>query len=426
MLRALRHRNYRLFFSGQTVSTVGTWMQTIAMNWLVYKLTDSAFMLGALNFFNHVPGFLLGPVAGVVADRYNRHKILIITQSLAMVQAALLAILVLTGKIAVWHLLGLGFALGCINAFDLTARQAFVVDMVEERSDLPNAIALNSIILSGSKLVGPSMAGILIALVGEGVCFLINAVSFIPVLAALLAMRVQAPVNGIKTGNSPWREMHEGYLYAYRFPPICYTVLLLGLVNLTGTAYVALMPIFAHNIFTGDSHTLGLLMAVTGLGAICGAAFLASRISPAGLEKLIPRAVALLGITLLVFSQTNVLFVGLITLFFTGLGSMVHIAASSTLMQSLVEEDKRGRIMSLYSMSFGMTPFGNLLAGIMASYIGAAATVGIGGLLCVVGAMLYVSRLREIERYTKTKDKALERVSEEGDLTTAPKCLARR
>jgi MFS family permease len=406
MLRALRYRNYRLFFSGQTVSAIGTWMQTIAMNWLVYRLTDSAFMLGTFNFFNSVPGLLLGPVAGVVADRFNRHKVIIITQSLAMLQAVLLAALVITGNIEVWHLLGLGFVLGCINAFDLTARQAFVVDLVEEKDDLPNAIALNSIILSVSKLVGPSIAGILIAIVGEGVCFLLNAASFIPVLAALLCMHVQAPVEREKEKNSPLREMREGYLYAYHFPPICYTVLLLGLVNLAGTVYITLMPIFAHDVFAGDSYTLGLLMGATGLGAICGATFLASRPNPKGLERVIPWAVVLLGITLIVFSQTNLLLIGLLMLFFIGLGSIVHIAASSTLMQSLVDEDKRGRVMSLYSMSFGMTPFGNLLAGIMASYIGAAATVGIGGLICVAGAILFLRRLQDIEKHTKTDDKA--------------------
>ncbi|WP_324332340.1 MFS transporter [Methylomusa anaerophila] len=433
MVRALRYRNYRLFFSGQIISQTGTWMQVIAMNWLVYRLTDSAFMLGTLNFFNHVPGFLLGPVAGVVADRFNRHKILIVTQTLAMLQAVLLAVLVLTGKIEVGHLLGLGFVLGCINAFDLTARQAFVVDTVEEKDDLSNAIALNSIIISGSKLVGPSIAGILIALVGEGVCFLINAASFIPVLAALLSMRLRTSDDREKVRNSPFHEMHEGYLYAYRFPPICYTVLLLGLVNLTGTAYIALMPVFAHDVFAGDSHTLGILMGVTGLGAICGAAFLASRSSTAGLERLIPWAVALLGITLIVFSQTNLFLIGLIALFFTGLGSIVHIASSGTLMQSLVDEDKRGRVMSLYSMSFGMTPFGNLLAGVMASYIGAAATIGIGGLICVTGAMLFISKLRDIERYTKTdeqnmmSDKAYEEVlRDESQISKKEACLERR
>lgn len=402
MLRALRYRNYRLFFSGQTVSTIGTWVQTVAMNWLVYRLTDSALMLGALTFFNQVPGFLLGPVAGVVADRFNRHTILLVTQSLAMLQAVLLAILVLTGRIEVWHLLGLGFILGCINAFDLTARQAFVVDMVEEREDLPNAIALNSIILSVSKLVGPSIAGILIAIVGEGVCFLLNAASFIPVLAALLSMRVRTATDNQKGKGSPFRAMHEGYLYAYHFPPICYTVLLLGLVNLTGMAYITLMPVFAHDVFGGDSHTLGMLMGAMGVGAICGAAFLARRSSPAGLEKLIPWAVVLMGISLLVFSQANLLLIGLITLFFAGLGSMVHISSSSTLMQALVDEDKRGRVMSLYSMSFGMTPFGNLLAGILASYVGAAATVGVGGLICVIGAMLFFYRLQNVERYIQT------------------------
>ncbi|QDR79341.1 MFS transporter [Sporomusa termitida] len=405
MLRALRYRNYRLFFSGQAVSTIGTWMQTIAMNWLVYRLTESAFMLGSFNFFNSVPGLLLGPVAGVVADRFNRHKVIIITQSLAMLQAVLLAALVITGNIEVWHLLGLGFVLGCINGFDLTARQAFVVDLVEDKDDLPNAIALNSIILSVSKLVGPSIAGILIALVGEGACFLLNAASFIPVLAALLSMRVQEPVKREKENNSPLREMHEGYLYAYHFPPICYTVLLLGVVNLAGTVYVTLMPIFAQDIFAGDSYTLGLLMGATGLGAICGATFMASRPDPQGLERVIPWAVVLLGITLIVFSQTNWLLIGLLMLFFIGLGSIVHIAASSTLMQSLVDEDKRGRVMSLYSMSFGMTPFGNLLAGIMASYIGAAATVSTGGAVCVAGAILFFCRLQDIEKHTKTNNK---------------------
>jgi len=404
MLRALEHRNYRLFFSGQAISTIGTWMQTIAMNWLVYRLTDSAVMLGALNFFNHVPGFLIGPIAGVVVDRVNRHKILLMTQSLSMLQAILLAFLVLSNTIQVWHLLVFGFILGCVNAFDLTARQAFIVDMVDDRDDLSNAIALNSIILSTAKLIGPSIAGMLIAIVGEGVCFLVNAVSFIPVLAALLAMHVETTSISKEKTTTPFRDMYEGYGYAFRFPPICYTVLLLSLVNFVGASYIMLMPIFAHDVFAGDSHTLGFLMAATGLGAICGAIFLASRSSTVGLEKLIPWAVALQGMALIVFSQTNLLLIGLSALFFTGLGSMIHIAASSTLMQSLVDEDKRGRVMSLYSMSFGMTPFGNLLAGIMASYIGATSTVAIGSLFCLMGAMLFFYRLEDIEKNITTDD----------------------
>src|SRR6185312_11571416 len=389
MVRALRHRNYRLFFSGQSVSLIGTWMTRIATSWLVYRLTRSALLLGLVGFAGQIPSFLLAPFAGVLIDRWNRHRLLIVTQILAMLQSAALAILALTGVINIWHVLGLSLFQGLISSFDMPARQAFVVQMVEDRADLSNAIALNSSMVNAARLLGPSIGGVLIAAVGEGWCFFWDAVSYLAVIASLVLMRLpprpQRPAT--KSKVLPW--LREGLVYVAASPPIRSILLLLALVSLVGMPYTVLMPVFASTVLHGGPHTLGFLMAATGVGALLGAVFLARRRSVLGLGKVIPTTAALFGASLAAFS--------LVLLLFTGIGFMVTMSASNTVLQTLVEDNKRGRVMSLYTMAImGMTPFGSLLAGGLANRIGAPRTLLFGGLGCIAAALWFVLLLPKL------------------------------
>lgn len=399
MVRALRHRNYRLFFTGQTISMMGTWMQDIAINWLIYQLTGSAIMLGAVNFCSKMPGFMLGPFAGLLVDRFSRHKMIIFTQIMSMLQALVMALLVLTDRIEVWHVMALGTLLGCIQALDLPARHAFIVDMVDDREDMNNAIALNSIIINAARLVGPSIAGILIAIVGEGICFLLNAGSFIAVIAALMAMRIRT--EPVETGRrSVGRELREGFTYAYYFLPIRYLFFLLWIISFLGMPYIVLMPIFADQVLGGGSYILGFLFSATGLGAICGASFLAARSSVAGLENIIPVAAGLFGLALALFSQNTSVWMALVIMFFAGIGMIMHSIATNTLLQTVVDDDKRGRVMSMYSMAFqGLTPLGSLLAGLLAENIGAPATECIFGMVCVFGAIAFYNCLPKMKAH---------------------------
>lgn len=399
MVRALRHRNYRLFFSGQSVSLIGTWMTRIATSWLVYRLTRSALLLGLVGFAGQIPSFLLAPVAGVLVDRWNRHRLLVATQVLAMLQSAALALLALTGVINIWHVLALSLFQGVINAFDMPARQAFVVEMVEKREDLGNAIALNSSMVNAARLLGPSIGGVLIAAVGEGWCFFWDAVSYLAVLASLLLMRLTPRPRRAATGTKVIAGLREGWLYVAGSPPIRSILLLLALVSLVGMPYTVLMPVFASNVLHGGPHTLGFLMAATGVGALSGAAFLANRRSVLGLGKFIPLMAGLFGAGLIGFSFSRTLWLSIPLLLVTGLGFMVQMAASNTLLQTLVEDDKRGRVMSFYTMAFmGTTPFGSLFAGSLASRIGAPRTLLLGGAGCIAAALWFASllpRLRE-------------------------------
>lgn len=393
LFRALRYRNYRLFFGGQTLSLIGTWMQRIAMGWLVYRLTDSAFLLGVVGFAGQIPGFLVGPFAGVIADRVNRHRMLIATQVLAMIQATILAALVLTGGIEVWHLIALSVFLGFIMGFEIPARQSFLVQMVENKEDLGNAIALNSSMFNLARLVGPSVAGILIAAVGEGICFLLNAVSFIAVIGALLAMKV-TPIKTETADTHLLKGLKEGFSYAFGFAPIKAIILLFALVSLMGMPYQVLMPIFARDVLQGGPHTLGFLMGATGVGALVGAFYLASRKSVVGLGKMIALAAGLFGAGLVVFSMSHFLWLSLFLVLIVGFGMMVQMASSNTVLQTVVEDDKRGRVMSLYAMAFmGMAPLGSLLAGSLASKIGAPYTLLIGGSFCVLGSLLFARKI---------------------------------
>lgn len=393
IFRTLRYRNFRLFFGGQLISLVGTWMQQIALAWLVYRLTNSAFLLGVVGFAAQLPMFLVSPFAGVFADRLNRHRVVIVTQTLAMLQAAMLAVLTLTGSITVPHIILLSIFLGLVNAFDMPTRQSFILEMVENKEDLGNAIALNSSMFNSARLIGPSIAGVVIAAIGEGLCFLLNALSFLAVIAALLAMRLperkkevsrEGVVHGLK----------EGFSYVIGFTPIKYILLMLALVSLVGMPYTILMPVIARDILKGGPHTLGFLMGATGVGALAGAFYLASRRSVLGLLKWIPIAAATFGVGLVAFSFSRSVELSMGLLFIIGFGMITQMASSNTILQTVSDDDKRGRVMSFYSVSFmGMAPFGSLLAGSLASRIGTPVTLLLCGISCVVGAVLFAFRL---------------------------------
>jgi MFS family permease len=400
MVRALKNRNYRLFFTGQSVSLIGTWMTRIATSWLVYRLTGSALLLGLVGFAGQIPSFLLAPFAGVLIDRWDRHKLLVVTQGLAMLQSAALAALTLAGVINIWHVLFLSLFQGLINSFDMPARQAFVVEMVEKREDLPNAIALNSSMVNAARLLGPSIGGVIIAAVGEGWCFTLDAVSYLAVIASLLLMRIVARPLPVRTPESRMlQELRVGWAYVSGSPPIRSILLLLALVSLVGMPYTVLMPVFASKILHGGPHTLGFLMAATGVGALLGAIFLANRRSVLGLGRIVPMMSALFGAGLIGFSLSRTLWLSLPLLMITGIGFMVQMSASNTLLQTLVDDDKRGRVMSFYTMAImGVTPFGSLIAGGMAHRFGAPHTLLVGGIGCIFAAAWFTSllpRLRE-------------------------------
>jgi MFS family permease len=393
IIRALAHRNFRLFFGGQSVSLIGTWMQRVALSWLVYRLTHSAFLLGLVGFSSQIPVFLLAPFAGVLADRWNRRRILILTQTLAMVQAFVLSFLVLTGMVQIWQIIALSLFLGMINSFDMPTRQSFVVEMIGGKKDLGNAIALNSSMVNGARLLGPMMAGILIAAVGEGTCFLINAFSYLAVIVSLLSMRIERKEVKRKASNV-WHGLREGFRYASGFEPIWAILRMLALISLMGMPYVVLMPIFAKDILQGGPDAFGFLMGSTGVGALGGALFLASRKSVLGLGRMIPIAASIFGCGLIAFSFSNVLWISMLLMLAAGFGQMVQMASSNTLLQTIVEDDKRGRVMSFYAMSLmGLTPIGSLFAGFLASKIGAPWTVCVGGTTCALGAFFFARRL---------------------------------
>jgi MFS family permease len=401
ILRSLSHRNFRLFFSGQSISLIGTWMQRIALGWLVYRLTNSAFLLGLVGFASQIPTFLLAPFAGVLADRRDQHHILILTQILAMAQAFVLSFFVLFHLIRIWHVIILSIVLGIINAFDMPTRQSFMMEMIEEKKDLSNAIALNSTMVNSARLLGPSAAGILIAAAGEGTCFLINAISYMAVIASLLMMKIER--KDVKPPSLKlWQELKEGFRYASGFAPIRDVLLVFALVNLVGMPYTVLMPVFAKDVLHGGPSAFGFLMGGTGLGALGGAVYLASRKSVLGLGKMIPIATTIFGSALMVFSISRVLFFSLGLMLLTGIGQMIVMASSNTLLQTVVDDDKRGRVMSFYTMAFmGATPVGSLIAGSLASKLGAPWTVFIGGIVCITGAFFFARRLpilRELAR----------------------------
>lgn len=386
MTRALRSPNYRIFFCGQIISLVGNWMTSVALSWLVYKLTGSTLLLGTVAFAGQIPSFLLAPFAGVWVDRLNRLRVLKWTQTGAMFQSFALAFLTLTGHITVTHILLLSALQGLINAFDMPSRQAFVVQMVEDRADLPNAIALNSSMVNAARLVGPSIAGIIIAVSGEGICFLLDGFSYLAVLTSLYFMRVR-PQPAPKTLMSPLESLADGWNYVSRFAPVRAILLLMAIVSLLSLPYTVLMPAVAKNILGGDSHALGYLMAGSGIGALCGALFLASRRSVVGLGRIIPRATMTLGIGLILFSFSRNLWLSIALMPLAGFGFMVQMAACNTLMQTIVPDDKRGRAMSFFAMAFqGTLPFGSLISGALSSHIGPMTTILLSGICALCSA----------------------------------------
>ena len=392
-LRALRHPNYRLFFSGQSISLIGTWMTRLATSWLMWRLTHSAELLGLLGFAGQVPMFLLTSVAGVWIDRLNRHRLLITTQTLAMVQSFSLAALVLSGAIQVWEIFALQFFLGVINAFDMPTRQSLLIDLIEDREDLSNAVALNSTMVNGARLIGPSLAGLIIASVGEGWCFFADGVSYVAVIASLLMIRVALRAPGGQ-GKKVMHDLREGLAYAFGFAPIRTILLLLALLGLAGVPYRVLMPVIATQSLHGGAHTLGFLMAAMGVGALIGALYLASRKTVLGLGGLIPLAAATFGVSLAGVGLSHWLALSMLLMITMGIGFMIHLAASNTLIQTLVREQMRGRVMALYTMAImGMATFGSVLAGAVAGLIGADFTLVAGGIVCLLGAAAFGYRL---------------------------------
>jgi MFS family permease len=397
LLRALRSRNYRLFVAGQSVSLVGTWMQQVAMSWLVYRLTGSAMLLGVVGFTSQFPSLLISPVAGVLADRWNRRRLLIATQTFAMLQAAFLAVIVLTGAVQVWQIILLSLFLGVVNACDIPIRQSFLVEMVEHRQDLGNAIALNSSMVNGARLIGPSIAGMLVATVGEGICFALNAVSYLAVIMALLAMRISPASHQGRPRRHMLHELREGFVYAYTFAPIRSILLLIALVSLMGMPYIVLVPVFAKEILHGDAHTFGFLMAAAGSGALAGTLYLASRRSVLGLGRVIVRATGIFAAGIFVFALSSNFILSLATMALAGFGAITLIASCNTILQTILDEDKRGRVMSFFTMAFiGIAPFGSLGAGTMAGIIGPRDTLLVGSAGCLVGAAIFARQLPRI------------------------------
>ncbi len=398
IFRSLKYRNYKLFFSGQSISLIGTWMQRIALPWLVYHITGSAFLLGLVGFAGQIPTFLLSPLAGVVTDKFNRYRVLLITQVASLIQASILAALALTGVIQIWHIVVLSIALGCINAFDVPSRHSFVIEMVEGKEDLGNAIALNSMMFNGARLIGPSIAGLMLATAGEGICFLLNAISFIFVIISLLMMRVSRQKINPKTDDI-LMEMKEGFSYVLGFQPIKHLLILLAVVSLMGASYQVLVPVFAKEVLHGGSSTFGFLMGAAGFGALLGALFLASRETVIKLGRLIPAAAGLSGIGLATLCFTNSYLFSIVLMVVVGLGLMLHTAASNTILQTITDDDKRGRVMSFYTIAImGTAPFGSLLAGSLAKTIGTPYTLLIGGLSCIVGAYLFYRKLPALKK----------------------------
>jgi MFS family permease len=395
-VRALSYRNYRLFFGGQSISLIGTWMTRIATSWLVYRLTHSAWLLGLVGFSGQIPAFLLAPFAGVWIDRWNRHRTLVVTQVLSMGQSFALAVLALSKIITIHEIIWLSVAQGLINAFDMPGRQSFVVEMVENREDLGNAIALNSSMVNAARLLGPSIAGLVIAAFSEGWCFLIDGVSYIAVIISLLAMRIQ-PRSAQKERKAVLHQLNEGWNYVRHSVPIRSVLLLMALVSLVGMPYMVLMPIFAGSVLHGGPHTLGFLMGAAGVGALISTFLLASRKSVLGLGRVIPISSALFGVGLIAFGSSRILALSLVFVLVAGSGMMQQMAASNTVLQTIVDDDKRGRVMSFYSMAFmGMAPIGSLIAGIAASHIGAPHTIMIGGGLCILGGGWFALHLPAI------------------------------
>jgi MFS family permease len=391
--RALRHRNFKLFFAGQGISVIGTWMTRLATSWLVYRLTQSALLLGIVSFAGQIISFVAGPFAGVLVERLNRRKLLVWTQAAAAIQSLALAALTLAHAITLWEIIALTALQGLINAFDMPGRQSFLVQMVDDRNDLSNAIAINSSMNNAGRLIGPAIAGLVIGALGEGWCFLIDGVSYFAVIASLLMMRLR-PIEILRHSSSTFEQIREGWDYISTFPPIRTILILIALVSLMGYPYAVLLPIFAAQVLHGGPYTLGWLTGASGIGALISAITLAVRKSVLGLTRMLQLAAGILGGGLVLFGLSHALWLSLVLMVFVGFGLMQCSAASNTVIQSLVTEDKRARVMSYYTMAFfGSAPFGCLLAGILAHHIGAPYTVILTGAFCVAGSLWFMLEL---------------------------------
>lgn len=371
------------------------------MPWLVYHMTGSELLLGVVSFAGQIPTFLLSPLAGVVSDHSNRYRVLIVTQFFSMIQAFILAWLTLTGSIQIWQIIALSIGLGCVNAFDVPSRHSFVIDMVGNREDLGNAIALNSLMFNGARVLGPSIAGMLLAATNEGVCFLINAISYLFVIASLMMMKINM-VKVKSKGTKILSELKDGFNYAFGFSPIKQLLLLLSVVSLTGMSYTVLMPVFAKEILHGGSSTYGFLMGATGIGALIGAVYLASRTTVLRLGRLVPVSSMLLGTGLLMLALSKFFPVALVLMIFIGAGTMLTAAASNTILQTITDDDKRGRIMSFYTMAvMGTAPFGSLIAGAMAKAFGTPVTIAFLGFSSIVPAIIFLRKLPELRKIVR-------------------------
>jgi len=393
-MRALRHRNFQLFFSGQLISLVGTWMQSVAQAWLVYEKSHSALLLGAVGFSSQIPVFLTAPIGGITADRVNRKHLVIATQVASMILAAILAALTLSGRVEIWHIFVLAALLGVVNAFDIPGRQSFLVDMVG-KEDLMNAIALNSSMFNGARVIGPAVAGILVARIGEGWCFAANAISYIAVIIGLMMMKVHCPPR--TTGHSPIEDIVEGFRWVNSKAIIRALLLLIGLISLVGMPYTVLMPVFADQILHGGARGLGILMGATGVGALLGALTLAAKTGVKGLGRWVAITCGTFGISLVLFSFSRWFWLSVLLLLPAGYSMMLQMACSNTLIQSMVPDQLRGRVMALYSMMFmGMAPFGALFGGALAHRMGAPITVAVGGVACILGAIWFWRALPDL------------------------------
>ena len=394
--RALRHRNFQLFFFGQSISVIGSWMTKLATSWLVYRMTHSVLLLGVVSFAGQIVSFLLGPFAGVWVERLDRRKLLVATQAAAAVQSLALAALTLAHVITLWEIIALTALQGLINAFDMPGRQSFLVKMVEDRNDLSNAIAINSSMANAARLIGPAIAGLVIGAFGEGWCFLIDGVSYFAVIASLLLMRIR-PMEIHSGASSMFEQMREGWDYVRTFRPIRTVLLLIALISLMGYSYAVLLPVFAGQVLHGDARTLGWLTGASGVGALMSALSLAVRKSVVGLTRMVRIAAAMLGGALILFGLSHWLWLSLVLMMFVGFGLIQCASASNTIIQSLVTEDKRARVMSYYTMAFfGASPFGSLLAGVLAHRIGAPHTVLVTGAFCVAGSIWFSLELPKI------------------------------
>jgi MFS family permease len=398
-LRALNSKNYRLFFFGQGTSLIGTWMNNVAAIWAVYHLTNSPLLLGVFGFLSQSPA-MLAPLAGSYVDRWNHRQILLVTQAISMVQSFLLAALALTQSLNIINLVVLSFIQGIINALDVPTRQAFIPEMVDSKADLDNAIALNASLLGLARLIGPAIAGVIISTLGTGICFLVDGISYIAVLASLFAMKIQYQSSDFPSKQFSQQEFKAGFRYVFNSVPIRSILGLLALVNFMGTPLIALVPIFAKEILGGGSHTFGYMMTTSAVGALIGAVYLSLRSGLVGLERLLGICAAMLAVMLIVFSQSKVMWLSFIAVAFIGFFLIIENAVSNTLILSITEEDKRGRVMGIYTIASDtvMLPLGNLFAGILAHFIDAPSTMLIEGISCMVGATIFWQYLPTIRR----------------------------